>query len=136
MADIKIKITNLPQIRAAFKKAPKLMTNELNRAISKTVIGIQGQEFVEYRALGIRVISRGLITSITRGVYIKSLYGEVGPNVTGSPGVPYAGYVHSGTRYLRARPFLLHAVDHKKDAVDKYFTDAVNNVLNQIGRET
>lgn len=133
MPDIAIKITNLPQIRAAFNKAPALMTKELNTAIKKTAITIQGRESLEYRDLGIQVITSGLINSIRRGLYLSNLRGEVGPNVTGSPGVNYAGYVHSGTRYMKARPFLLNAVNNSDRETQEFFKTSVQNVLDSIG---
>lgn len=135
MADIAIKITNMAEIRAAFNKAPQLMVNELNTAIKKTLLNIQGKESLEYRSLGIRVITGGLIGSIRRGIYFSNLKGEVGPNVTGSPGVNYAGYVHSGTRYMKARPYLLNAVNHAELDTEKYFKTAVQNVLDNIGSQ-
>lgn len=133
-SDISIKITNLPQIRSAFNRAPFSMTRELNTAIKKTLLNIQGKEVLQYQTLGIRVITGGLIQSIRRGYYQSNLRGEVGPNVTGSPGVEYAVYVHSGTKFMRARPFLLNAVEDTKESTQKFFTDAVNNVLSEIGR--
>lgn len=134
MPDIKITIKNLPQIKAAFGKAPRLMTQELNKAIAKTVYSIQNKEGHEYKALGIRRITGGLINSIVRGSYLTNLRGEVGPNVTGSPGVDYALYVHSGTRFMRARPFLLNAVNQSEGEIDKFFQEAVQSVLDDIGR--
>lgn len=109
------------------------MVQELNTAIKETLLNIKGKEILEYRSLGIRVITGGLITSIQRGLYQTNLKGEVGPNVTGSPGVNYALYVHSGTRYMNARPFLLNAVKSTQSSTDKFFINAVQRVLNQIG---
>lgn len=133
---IDIRITNLPEIRAAFSRAPALMVRELNTAIKQTLLTIQGKEVLEYRSLGIRVITGGLINSIRRGIYQTNLRGEVGPNVTGSPGVNYAIYVHSGTRYMAARPFLLNAVGDSKTDTELFFTKAVDRVLSQIGKMT
>lgn len=136
MATVDIQITNLPQIKRAFNKSPTVMSQELNLAIKKVALTIQGKESLEYRSLGIRVITSGLINSIRRGLYFSNLKGEVGPNVTGSPGVSYAVYVHSGTRYMRARPFLLNAVNESQLLTDKYFKDAVQNTLDKIGSAT
>lgn len=136
MPDIQIKITNIAEIRAAFRKSPELMVRELNKAITKTLLKVKGSEILEYRALGIRVITGGLITSIQRGIYQSNLRGEVGPNVTGSPGVDYAVYVHSGTRYMAARPFLLNAVKDDTQNIEGYFKTAVENVLSAIGKAT
>lgn len=136
MSTIKIEIKNLPQIRAAFNKAPALMKSNLNKAIRKTVINIQGKESIEYKGLGIRVITGGLINSVRRGVWYGDLKAEVGPNVQGSPGVPYAAFVHSGTRFMKARPFLLQAVNTTSHETDKFFTEAVDSTLNTIGKMT
>ena len=134
MPDIAIKITNLPEIKRAFGKAPEAMTKELNVAIGKVLLTIQGKEILQYRSLGIRVITGGLINSIRRGLFQANLIGEVGPNVTNSPGVDYAGYVHSGTRYMAARPFLLNAVTDSAPEIEVFFRGAVQKVLDDIGK--
>lgn len=134
MPNINVTITNLPQIKAAFSKAPAQMTKELNLAIRKAVLKIQGQESLDYRSLGIRVITGGLINSIRRGTYFSNLRGEVGPNVTGSQGVGYAIYVHEGTKYMRSRPFLYNAVQDSRNYTEEVFKRAVQNVLDDIGR--
>jgi HK97 gp10 family phage protein len=131
---VDIKITNLPQLRAAFGRAPSLMTRELNNAIRKTVLAIQGKEVLQYRSLGIGIRTGGLISSVERGTYFGDLKGEVGPNVTGSQGVKYAVYVHNGTRYMPSKPFLTNAVNQVQFQTDQFFTEAVQNVLNDIGR--
>lgn len=132
MSTVSITIKNLPQIKAAFHKSPTLMVKYLDKAIAKSLLTVKRQESLEYRTLGINVITGGLIDSIQRGTYQKSLYGEVGPNVTGSPGVDYAGYVHDGTRYMRSRPYLLEAVKDSRKDIEEFFTDAVDNVLSDI----
>lgn len=131
---IAIKITNLPEIKRAFDKAPRLMKTNLNIAIRKTIFNIQGMEFQQYSSLGIGIRTHGLIDSIRRGAFQGELRGEVGPNVTGSPGVNYAVFVHDGTRYMRTRPFLRNAVEETNLMTQRFFTDAVDNTLGAIGR--
>jgi HK97 gp10 family phage protein len=133
---ITIKIANLPAIQRAFGQAPKEMTANLNEAIKKSVFEIQSGEVDQYKSLGIRVITGGLIGSIERGTYFSNLKGEVGPNVTGSPGVDYALYVHEGTSKMASRPFLLNAVQDKDKKVQKYFVDAVQKTLDDVARGT
>lgn len=133
---IEIKITNLPQIKHAFGLAPSLMRKELNMAIRKTVLNVQAQEFQAYQSRGIGIVTHGLIDSVRRGTFYGELRGEVGPNVTGSPGVNYAVFVHDGTRYMRSRPFLKDAVEGTNEITQRFFTLAVNNVLNTIGKMT
>lgn len=134
MPKFDIKIENLPEIKAAFKKAPERMTKNLNDAIKKTLFNIQRGEFENYQALGIHIITRGLYSSIQRGLYTTNLKGEVGPNVTGSPGVNYAIYVHEGTKYMRSRPFLMMAVASKREETTRYFKEAVQTTLDEIAR--
>lgn len=136
MAIVDIRIKNLPQIKAAFKKAPVLMKRNLNTAIRKTVINIQGKESLEYKSLGIRVITGGLINSIRRGVWYGDLKAEVGPNVQGSPGVDYAYWVHEGTSKMSSRPYLLRAVNSGERDTDRFMTEAVDKTLNEIGKMT
>jgi HK97 gp10 family phage protein len=136
MSTINITIKNLPQIKHAFNKAPALMTKALNKAIRKTVVNIQKEEVENVGGQrGIRIVSGGLKSAAQRGVYYRTLYGEVGANVTGSGGVPYAAYVHDGTKYMKPRPFLLQAVDRQSGDTDKFFTEAVDSVLSDIGRQ-
>lgn len=134
MSIIDIQINNLPQIQAAFRQAPTLMRRNLNTAIKKVTIGIQGEESLEYKRYGIHVITGGLINSIRRGLWLGDLKAEAGPNVQGSPGVGYAGYVHDGTRFMSARPWLLQSVQNKQGDTDKYFVEAVDQTLNEIGK--
>lgn len=133
MPSIKMEIINLPEIKAAFAKAPSKMVKELNKAIGLTLQDIKREEVIEYKNYGIRVITGGLIESVQRGIYQTNLRGEVGPNVTDSPGVGYSGYVEGGTRYMKARPFLHSAVADVDERKNEYFKNAVQNVLDDIG---
>jgi HK97 gp10 family phage protein len=133
MSTVNVQITNLPEIRAAFRMAPLLMKAELNKAIRKTALNIKAKEVGNYSSMGIGIVTRGLISAIQRGTYFGELSAEVGPNVTGSPGVSYSVYVHDGTRYLKSRPFLKEAVDDAKPDSIKFFEEAVQDVLNRIG---
>lgn len=142
---INIQIINLPQIRSAFKKSPELMVGELNKAIFKVLQNIRGKEILEYRSLGIGTPTTSLINSISQGIYQANLKGEVGPNVTGHPGMDkmkkpwhgithYAFFVHGGTKYMSARPFLFNAVTTGQRDTDAFFIKAVDNVLSAIGK--
>jgi HK97 gp10 family phage protein len=119
---ISITITNLPQIRAAFGKAPRLMTTELNTAIKKTIFTIQGKSMRNTPVL------TGRLRASTSSQF-SNLRGEVGTHVN------YDIFVHEGTRFMRARPYLRDAVQESNPEVNQYFTQAVDNVLNQIGKE-
>lgn len=119
---ISIRITNLPQIRAAFSKAPKEMVKELNKAIQKTVLSI-GRDSRRSTP-----VDTGRLRASTYEKF-SNLKGEVGTNTS------YDIFVHEGTRYMRGRPYLRKAVESNEGVTEKSFVDAVQNVLDKIGSE-
>src|SRR3990167_5763940 len=94
---IQIKIKNLPQIKAAFARAPALMTREMNIAIRQVVIGIGGQSKKHTQ------VRTGRLRGSTYNKF-ANLRGEVGTNVV------YDKWVHWGTKYMEAQPYLWTAV--------------------------
>lgn len=121
MPDIAVKITNLPQIREAFNKAPYLMAGELNLAIRKSIFTIQGASVRN------TPVATGRLRASTSSQF-SNLRGEVGTHTN------YDVYVHEGTRYMKARPYLADAVKETNDIIQKFFTVAVQNVLDKIGK--
>jgi hypothetical protein len=147
---IKISIKNLPQIKAAFRKAPDIMTEELSAAIRKTVMYIRG------RAVSNAPVKTGRLRA-SAYTNFKPLSGEIGFNAS------YAAAVHDGSKahIIRARgsgflywkgaghpvkqvnhpgyrgnPFLKRAVEQSEVMTDKFMTEAVQNALDKIGKMT
>lgn len=144
MPKINVEIKNLAQIRRAFDLAPSLMGRELGKAIKDATIYI-GREAVKEVTSGVNraldtgrlrasiqggTYSGGSVSQSASGTTISRLRGEVGPSVH------YAIYVHEGTRYMRARPFMETAVENSQEPIQRFFTDAVDRVLNAIGKKT
>lgn len=125
MADttIGIKIKNLPQIKRAFGMAPTLMKRELNTAIRKTIFTIQADSMRN------TPVDTGRLRASTSSRF-SNLRGEVGTNTK------YDVFVHNGTRFMKARPYLANAARSQQSNTDKFFTDAVDTVLHTIGRAT
>ena len=125
MADntVSIKITNLREIKAAFKMAPRLMKKELNIAIRKTTLNIQG------RSMKNTPVDTGRLRGSTKSLF-SDLRGEVGTHTN------YDVYVHSGTRFMKARPYLAKAAAEGQSETDAFFTEAVDNVLHKVGKAT
>lgn len=120
--DVKVKIANLPQIRAAFLKAPAKMTRNLNEAIRKSIFMIEREG----------KIRTPVDTGRLRASYItrfSSLRGEVGPTAN------YSLFVHEGTRYMRGRPFLRNAIQSAEQQIQGNFRRAVQDTLDDIGRQ-
>lgn len=123
MAQVSIHIKNIAEIKKAFNKAPILMRRNLNTAIQKSVILVEG------KSKAFTPVDTGRLRSSHRTLF-KDLYGEVGTNTT------YDIFVHEGTRYIRGRPYLRNAVTSVSAQIDSNFSKAVQDTLNEIGRET
>lgn len=131
MANVNITVKNADQIRKAFRQAPDLMTKYLNEAIKKVLINIQGETIQNvHPARGINVITGGLEAATERPPIFTKLKGVYDIDIY------YAPFVHDGTKFMRARPFLANAVQTKEQETDKFFTDAVDKVLSEIGKQS
>lgn len=144
MLDVQITIKNKAQIKAAFDRAPGLMAIALPKAINQSLLfigaaadkNLQSKVYDQpisasgYKRTGNLLGSvldpdRGLLLA-TPGIY----KGHVGS------GVGYGLFVEMGTRFMPARPFLKPAATESEMQVQKFFTDAVQGVLNVIGSAT
>lgn len=123
MPEIAIEIKNLAQIKSAFSKAPMLMGRNLNIAIRKVTLNIQS------RSMRNTPVLSGRLRASTESSF-SNLKGEVGTNTN------YDIFVHEGTRFMRARPYLRQAVESEQTQSDRFFTEAVDQTLKEIGDMT
>lgn len=148
MSVIRIEIKNLRQIKESFKKAPALMTKNIDIAIRKTIFLIRG------RAVSGAPARTGNLRGSAYNTF-SPLKGEMGFKAK------YAAWVHDGTSPyiiepvnkkalywkgashpvkrvkhpgIRANPFLRRAVDHSQNSVDKFFTQALQDTLETIAK--
>jgi len=121
MAKVNVTIKNLPQIRAAFMLSPKLMAKELEVAIAKSIFSIQADSMRN------APVDTGRLRASHQARFTP-LKGELEPMTN------YAFFVHDGTKFMPARPFLADAVDTNENKVNDYFTKAVDNVFSKISR--
>ncbi len=121
MNTVTVNITNLSEIKRAFAASPVKMTQELNTAIKKAALVIQSQSMVNTPVLTGRL--RASHTST-----FSNLKAIIQPNTD------YAFFVHYGTRYMKARPFLFNAVKSEGTRVNEYFQVAVQNTLNDLAK--
>jgi len=121
-ATIHVQIKNLDEIRAAFLKSPLKMTKNLNIAIAKSVTGIEKDSRINTpRDTG--TLMRSHRSKLT------NLKGEVSTNTE------YDVFVHEGTRFMKARPYLKRAVDSNAESVSNEFEYAVQKTLDEIARD-
>lgn len=123
--EVQVKIKNLPQIRAAFNLAPKAMNRELSSAVKKSTFLVEGRS----------KIKTPVRTGFLRNSHVTRFSGS-GLNFTGTvqPTAYYAPFVHEGTRFQKAQPFLREGLEQSERQIQQLFVMAVQNVLNQIGR--
>lgn len=120
---INIRITNLSEIKRAFAMSPQLMARELNIAIREAVLTIGRQSRIN------TPVDTGRLRASTYEKF-GNLRGEIGTNTE------YDLFVHSGTRFMRGRPYLLNAVNANSQNTDRFFTGAVQRTLDKIGKMT
>lgn len=121
--DVQIKIKNLAQIKSAFNRAPALMTRYLNIAIRKIVFQIGRRSRMN------TPVYTGRLRASTYEKF-SNLEGEVGTKVE------YDKFVHEGTRFMKGRPYLRFAVEGEQHNTDRFFNEAVSEVLDIIGKQT
>lgn len=123
MAEINITIKNLPEIKRAFGMSPRLMTKNLNFAIKRSIFNIKkfSQRFTP--------VDTGRLRA-SHYTAFGNLKGEVGTNTD------YDIFVHEGTRFMTARPYMRTSVEVTEGFIDAEMELAVQKTLDQIARET
>lgn len=138
MSDVKvnIEIKNLAQFKAAMKSSPTIVRPHLVRAINTSVL-LVGREAVNlvnnagiFHAVDTGVMKDSILASGLERASGPRLLGQVGPDTN------YAHWVHEGTRYMRARPFMYAAVEAQSTQVDQVFEDELQKALNKIASMT
>jgi len=122
---VNIKIANASEIRRAFNKAPRLMDKELNTAMWRMGALVQRESMQRTPVLTGRL--RASHTLNVSG-------GGIGKTATIQPTANYAIFVHDGTRFIQARPFLKEGADDSMNDIQDGFVRAVQNVFDEIGR--
>ena len=119
--DVKITIKNMDQIKRAFRHSPQITTKHLDRAIKKAIllIGRKSRQFTP--------VDTGRLRASHLEVF-RPLHGETGTHVN------YDIFVHEGTRYMPARPFMTQAVEQSDFEIQAVFKYEVQNALDEIAR--
>ena len=118
-----ITIKNAKQFRDAFNRYPAIVRPHLDSAIKRSVL------MVGRSSRQLTPVDTGRLRASHLEVF-KPLYGEVGTHVN------YDVFVHEGTRYMRARPFMQDAVNENKREINNLFTQELQEALHKIGRLT
>lgn len=126
MAQVHIEIKNIAEIRRAFDKAPRLMGDAFKGALQKSALQVQRES----------MIRTPVLTGRLRSSHENFLSGAgLQMSATVEPTANYGVFVHEGTRFMKGRPFLLEGAEASLNEIDDYFTKAVQDVFDRIGRE-
>lgn len=119
---VQIRIKNMNQIRMAFLRNPREMAKNLDKAIKRIVLGIERDSKIA------TPVDTGYLRA-SHYTRFQPLKGEVGTNTQ------YDRFVHEGTRFMRARPYLQSAVDKNENFIDREFKNAVQDTLDKLARD-
>ena len=137
--EVKVKIENLSEVRAALIKSPQIVSKHINNAIKKSIFEIRNNSMdAQFKHPTGRL--KG-----SHQVVFGNLRGEVGPTVK------YAYWVHEGhhqtpgrfvpaigkrlvKNFVQGNPFLKKAVERGEQKINQYFKDGLKNSLNEIAR--
>lgn len=120
--NVNVEIKNIAQIKSAFRQAPYLMTKNLSKAIGRSIYKVQSS------SMKITPVKTGFLRGSHRTGMTSPLSGYVEPTAS------YAYFVHEGTRFMKARPFLKDALEFEDGFIQAEFEHAVQETLDGIGR--
>lgn len=120
---IGLKVEGLKEVLSNFAKAPAMVKRELNNALDSMAIYLQGQSKIE------SPIKTGrLRSSIYYQTDHNSFYAMVATNVY------YAIFVHEGTRYIKANPFMARAASKSQGYFNKKSQDMADAIARGLAR--
>lgn len=125
MLNVRVQIKNVPQIRAAFSAAPRIMRDNFRKALTKSAVLIKSQSMIRTPVLTGRLRSSHTFNVSGFGMGMQA---EVGPEAY------YGIFVHEGTRFMTGRPFLKEGAEASIQQIEDFFTQAAQNGLDDIGR--
>ena len=119
---IEIKV-NAKKVARAFKEAPQQLGKNLGKALKKSAFTVQRKSKI--------------ISPVDSGLMRKRITPEIKPlSAVIIPRVHYAVYVHEGTRFMAARPFMARGAKASERLIQEFFTESVDDTLKSIERSS
>lgn len=117
---ITIEVKGLDELVRKFGDLPNDLMKEISDAMRKSAF------LVEAKAKPLTPVDTGRLRASIRPDYIRPLEAAIAPHTE------YAIYVHEGTRYMKARPFMKWGVKAAEGDIKKVFEEAISKVLNKF----
>ena len=123
MLSTTIDVRGMKGFQKAMRESPRDLKDEIEKAMKKAVFKAEGE------IKPITPVDTGRMRASIKH-YIQPLEGEIFPTVD------YAIYVHEGTKYMGARPFMEQGLNYAKPSIEDYFRNAIQNSLDKIALRT
>lgn len=120
--NVNISIKNISAIKSALKAYPKEMARNLSIAIRQAGV------LFHARAMTNSPFATGFLRS-THELVLSPTKAEITPTAN------YAGFVHGGTRFMSARPWLKWTKDETERDIQDLFEKAVRDTLDNTARK-
>lgn len=126
-------MTGVREYRAALKRAPEHLREEVFRAIKETVDGVHARGRANIASMTTQRTGQ-LMRWYRKGLSRKGLSGRVGYLSSGARDLAYyARFVNDGTINMVARPFHTNAVEAEQELDTARMVKARNDALARLG---
>lgn len=116
---INVQIQGLDELKQALNLAPQVVENEVNKGIKRAIIQVE-------RSAKIKVpVDTGRLRA-SHQIEFTNFRGELFPTTD------YAPFVHEGTRFMRARPWLMDAWLTERGTIETILNQAVESALRKV----
>lgn len=123
----------LRELQAAVKRNPQMVLKEtrrfLTRGIAEYKRGIIRNPWMVGGSRGGAPVDTGNLRD-THFTVINKLEASIGPD----PAVKYARFVHEGTRYQEARPWLEYVKKSKAPQIETHYRTLLTNITRDLAR--
>ena|SRR3989304_3626310 len=125
MATVQVQFKGLEKLQNIAKKYPAIAERHVRKAIHVALIDVWNEEKQE----------APVRTGHLRARW-DTIVGRKGDKLIGTlrSNTSYAIFVHEGTRYQRANPFLIRSAKNAKERVNKDFEEAIGDILNEVAK--
>lgn len=117
---IAIEIKGLDEMKRAFNNSPAEAVKAFDVAIQRSIF------LIENNSKQVTPVDTGFLRETGMVTSFEALIGRLDNTA------PYATYVHDGTKKMEARPFFDQGIEASQADVDKFFDEALSNLVDSI----
>lgn len=122
--EIDVKITGLAELRRKWESAPEKIKKMTMDALTKSGYEVEREAKIETPVMTGRLRSSISLAS--------SLGLRTEPHVVISPHTNYAIYVHEGTRFMKARPFMTKGYNTAKNKIKRHMQQLIKDITKEL----